>query len=336
MPNTYTPTAVKLPATLTEPVDGEPRTVASMTNLTRPEANGIKYLEDAIGSFVFSVDILTTGTWTCPANVTSIEVDCIPAGGGGGSGAAGGNTADQYPIGGSGGGGSIRQRRRITVIPGTVYDVTIGAGGVGAAPGALPSPAGDTKIQETGGGAVVFRVRGAGIGASGGALGASFGTPSDYGQSIGGGPVQGGGDGHTNSYTNEKWWPTAPGLGGDGIDNRCTARPGCSSLEFTSGGAATGTPGTNSGSMRGGGIGGGGGAGPGGAGGNGGSGGNAGNAGGTSASHVGTAGANAAANTGAGGGGGGAGGAGGDGGSNGGSGGNGGSAKITITYPKVA
>lgn len=334
MSSTYTPNPANNPTSITIPSDGQgPIKAADVNPAFEALADLIAY---ARAHLTKQVDTFTAnGTWTCPANVTSVDVDCIPPGGGGGSGSAGGNVADIYPIGGAGGGASIRQSRRITVVPATVYDVTIGVGGIGAIAGGAPTPAGDAKIQATGGGAVVFRARGAAGGASGGILGAPSGTPTQFGQSLGGGPVQSGGEGLTISNTTEQWHPSAPGLGGDGIDNRCSARPGCHSLEFTSGGAAIGTPGTNSGSMRGGGIGGGGAAGPGGGGANGGSGGNAGNAGGTIASHVGTAGANAAANTGAGGGGGGAGGAGGDGGSAGGAGGNGGSGWIQISYVKV-
>lgn len=65
------------------------------------------------------------GYWTCPAGVTNIVI--IGAGGGGG-GAAG---ADQHYYGGAGGGGSIQQVQFASVIPNTVYSVTIGAGGFG-------------------------------------------------------------------------------------------------------------------------------------------------------------------------------------------------------------
>lgn len=63
--------------------------------------------------------ITATGTWTAPGDVTKVQVALC---GGGGSGAAFGNTAN------SGGGGSL-QIEELTVVPGTAYTITIGAGG---------------------------------------------------------------------------------------------------------------------------------------------------------------------------------------------------------------
>jgi hypothetical protein len=48
MPNAYTPVAEPLPATITEPVDGEDRTTASVTQITRPIANAVKNSEALI------------------------------------------------------------------------------------------------------------------------------------------------------------------------------------------------------------------------------------------------------------------------------------------------
>lgn len=63
--------------------------------------------------------ITSTGTWTCPDDVTEIDVALA---GGGGSGAVWGNVPN------SGGGGSL-EIERLSVVPGTTYTVTIGAGG---------------------------------------------------------------------------------------------------------------------------------------------------------------------------------------------------------------
>jgi hypothetical protein len=56
----------------------------------------------------------TTGTWTCPAGVTSAVIECWGAGGG----------AQYY-----GGGGGGYSKKTVTVIPTTVYDVVVGVGG---------------------------------------------------------------------------------------------------------------------------------------------------------------------------------------------------------------
>ena len=63
-----------------------------------------------------------TFTWTAPAGVTSVTVKVIGAGGAGGNDYGGGPS----PGGGGGGGGAMGT---YTVIPGTGYAVTIGAGG---------------------------------------------------------------------------------------------------------------------------------------------------------------------------------------------------------------
>lgn len=64
-------------------------------------------------------------TWTCPAGVTSVQVDVWGAGGGGG----GGNSTHG---GGGGGGGSYAQEPSYPVVPGTVYTYVVGDGGDGS------------------------------------------------------------------------------------------------------------------------------------------------------------------------------------------------------------
>lgn len=66
-----------------------------------------------------------TGTWTCPAGVTSVTVECFGGGGGGG----GDNNVSTTTSGGGGGGGCSHQV--LTVIPGNAYSYTVGVGGAG-------------------------------------------------------------------------------------------------------------------------------------------------------------------------------------------------------------
>jgi len=74
----------------------------------------------------------TSGTWVCPAGVTSVTVRCWGAGGGGGSS----NTNAANPRAGGGGGGGGFSTSVIAVIPGNSYTVTVGNGGAGGVAGA--------------------------------------------------------------------------------------------------------------------------------------------------------------------------------------------------------
>ncbi len=85
----------------------------------------ILFLGVNINSFGQSV-YSTSGTysWTCPAGITSVDVECW---GGGGSG-GGVNISGARAVGGGGSGGAYC-KATITVVPGNSYTVTVGAGG---------------------------------------------------------------------------------------------------------------------------------------------------------------------------------------------------------------
>lgn len=68
----------------------------------------------------------TSGTWVCPAGVTSVTVDCW-----GGGGAGGGTTLNTKKGGGGGAGGSYA-KKALPVVPGNTYTVTVGTGATGA------------------------------------------------------------------------------------------------------------------------------------------------------------------------------------------------------------
>ena len=69
-------------------------------------------------------------SWTCPLGVTQVSVVCIGAGGGGSNtGMSGGGSTW---TGAAGGGGALAFVNNVSVTPGTVYTVRVGAGGAGA------------------------------------------------------------------------------------------------------------------------------------------------------------------------------------------------------------
>ncbi len=70
----------------------------------------------------------SSGVWVCPPNVFSVNFTMCGGGGGGGAGDGGAN-----PGGGGAGAMSIIDCP-ITVIPGTTYTITVGAGGTGGNP----------------------------------------------------------------------------------------------------------------------------------------------------------------------------------------------------------
>jgi len=84
-------------------------------------------------------------TWVCPTGVTSIQLECWGAGGSGGGGASGG----AGKAGGGGAGGSYVKNTTVTVLPGSSYAVTVGAGGApgGTTSTVLPTPGGKTTFS---------------------------------------------------------------------------------------------------------------------------------------------------------------------------------------------
>ena len=93
----------------------------------------IKKLFILAGALIFAIShssgqsqtFNANGTFTVPAGVTSIIIQCW-----GGGGAGGGNTTNAD--GGGGGGGGAYSSSVLTVVPGTAYTVTLGTGGTGS------------------------------------------------------------------------------------------------------------------------------------------------------------------------------------------------------------
>jgi len=106
---------------------------------------------------------LSSGTWTAPAGVTQVRLVVIGGGGGGGGYNSTGGTND----GGNGGSAGVAVGN-VTVVPGTAYTVTIGAGGAGGATNTNGTAGSTTSfgalMSATGGGAGLTN---GGVGANG-------------------------------------------------------------------------------------------------------------------------------------------------------------------------
>ena len=107
----------------------------------------------------------TSGTWVCPAGVTSATVECWGAGGSGATMTSNGS--------GAGGGGGAYSASTLSVIPGTTYSYTIGAGSSSTAAGGDTWFQSATTIMAKGGNSPASN---SSSGAAGGAASAGYGT----------------------------------------------------------------------------------------------------------------------------------------------------------------
>lgn len=135
--------------------------VASSTTELSPV---VVYLEGPDVELSVNGAAAAAGVWTCPANLSSIQVECWGAGGGGG----GGTTISG---GGGGGGGEYACEPGYAVIPGNVYTYAVGRegqGGVSAGQGGWS------------GGNTIFDTSANGVTANGGG-GGDTGNPNNGG-----------------------------------------------------------------------------------------------------------------------------------------------------------
>ena len=168
----------------------------------------------------------SSGTWTVPAGVTSVDILTVGGGGAGGSG-TGTNQA-----GGGGGGGEVIDTLGRAVTPGNLLTISVGAGGTGGAGATTNSTAGTAggATSVTGSGFVTITSRGGGQGASynltgAGALaagagptvaggGGGSGGPTSRGVAAGSGGVSNGGAPNNNDTSGS--YQTGGGGGGAG------------------------------------------------------------------------------------------------------------------------
>ena len=192
----------------------------------------------------------TSGTWTCPAGVTSIKVECW---GGGGAGA----TMISSGSGGGGGGGAYSSST-IAVTPGNTYTYTVGAGSGSSTAGGDSWFQSATTVMAKGGNSVAGN---SSTGGTGGAASAGFGTlkynggsgrngntsGTDYGG--GGGSSAGNLSDGTNATSQNG--ASAPSGGGDGGAGKYSTQ-GNGSNGTSPGGAGGGALRTSSGTRTGG------------------------------------------------------------------------------------
>ena len=131
--------------------------------------NGNYWTSNNINVYGGTVQSFTSSTtWTAPTGVTSVNYLVVAGGGGGGSAATG------VSMGGGGGAGGLLQGQ-LTVVPGTTYTVTVGAGG---------------SAGTNGGNSVFGSITATGGGAGAGGI-SSFVYAQNGGSGGGGGPYTG-------------------------------------------------------------------------------------------------------------------------------------------------
>ena len=113
---------------LTLPVGSTSTRPATTTTIVRWTNTGTQASSVLTGT----TPTLTTTSWTAPTGVTSIDVLVVAGGGSGGNCQANGGTP-----GGGGGAGGLVYKSNFAVTPGTVYNVTVGAGGAAQTSGSV-------------------------------------------------------------------------------------------------------------------------------------------------------------------------------------------------------
>ena len=121
-------------------------------------------------TFTYMAIVPLSSTWTCPTGVTSIQVECWGAGGAGGSASTATSTTPARSGGGGGAGSYVK--KTITVVPGTVYNLIVGVGGIKGGTSAASAYYGNIGGKsEFSGGAVTALTASGGTGGTGAGAG---------------------------------------------------------------------------------------------------------------------------------------------------------------------
>lgn len=192
----------------------------------------------AVSQTTYTQSFTTTGSWICPAGVTSISVECW------GGGGAGGGTAASVGAGGGGAGGAYAIKS-ITVTPGTKYYFSVAQSKSGTtSAGSQGDPSWfnstGTNSQPTGTSQGTLAEGGAGGSASGGSSSASGSKASSFGdQTYRGGNGGAASNGGNLSSSNSGAGGGGPGSTGDGGDASATTAGTGTSVGGGNGAAGT-------------------------------------------------------------------------------------------------
>ena len=188
-----------------------------------------------------------TYTWQCPSQgiAGELQVDCWGGGGGGGAKYSTGPT----DLGAGGGGGGAYAGSVVSVVPGQVYTIVVGAGGSNGGNGS-DSSFGTTIVVAKGGNGVAYPSY---MGGKGGQASACTGTTTYSGGDGGSVPGNGngfgagGGGGAGDLSAGGNGGTTAGGMGGSGTDAANQGGMGGNGAQTQTQQAALGNPGTGPG-----------------------------------------------------------------------------------------
>ena len=204
-------------------------------------------IASSLSGLVYNYTTSGSGTWTCPAGVGSVQVECCGGGGAGGSAIRTGTGGGSIQYGGGGAGGAYARKNSFPVASGTAYSINVGAGGL-AATGTLTSgssvPGGDSWFNSSS--TVLTKGGAGGACASGSTSATAFGAggAGTAAASIGD-VINAGGSGATAPSSGPLY--AGAGGGSGGISTVSGSNSGISAVANSGTGAAAVTGGGNGG-----------------------------------------------------------------------------------------